>query len=313
MTEALHTFYRPQKFEEVVGQAGAVKALQTACRKGGSQAFLFSGPAGTGKTTLARITARELGCRLADIMELDAATRTSIDDMRALQEVLQYVPLGKGERKAVLLDECHRLSKQAWDSMLKIVEEPPPHVIFLFCTTEPGKVPTTIKSRCSHIQLKPLADKELGALYDEVCEAEKIELAGDVGDVIIKEARGSARQMLVNLELCQEAKNKKEAAEILRSAIDSEPAIELCKFLMNGGSWQKAMAIVAKMDGENAESVRIVVMNYVGAALKGSKSDREACHFLSILEAFAVSYNASEQMSPLLMSIGRVIFAPGME
>lgn len=303
----LHIAYRPGTFKEVIGQAAAIKSLVGVLNRDGAHTFLFCGPSGVGKTTLARIAARYLHCEDQDINEIDGATHTGIDAMREVQLTSQYQPLGKSETRVMLVDECHQLSKAAWTSMLKATEEPPAHVYWIFCTTEPTKVPAAIKTRAHTITLKLVPDKELGALYDKVCMAEGIDLHGDVGDLVIKEARGSPRQMLVNLEACRDAVTKREAAELLRTALETDATIELCRYLSNGGTWGKGMVIMEKLRGENPEGVRIVVSNYFATAAMGAKSDREALHFLSILDAFSVPYTTQDQLAPLLLSVGRAV------
>jgi DNA polymerase III gamma/tau subunit len=308
--EVLHLRYRPQTLDEVIGQGAITRSLKGIISRRSAHAFLFSGPSGCGKTTLARITAFDLGCLPKDVLEIDAATRTGIDDMRKIQEILQYRPFGKGEGRAVIVDECHMLSKASWNSLLKSIEEPPPDTYWFFCTTEAGKVPATVKTRCAPFVVSPVDEKQLGHLFDDVCKAEKIDLPGDVGDLIIKEARGSPRQMLVNLELCRGAKTKKEAAGILKTVLASDPVLEFCRFVIQGkGSWTKAMAVLGKLEDEPPESIRIVVSNYVGSAVRNAKGDQEACRLLFILDAFATPYNPSEGLAPLMSSIGRVLFS----
>lgn len=308
MSTSLHVKYRPKSFKTVVGQDSVIKSLTKILERDGSHSFLFSGPSGTGKTTLARIAAKELGCSATDIIEIDGATNTGVDDMRDFQQVMQYLPLGGGGKKALILDECHMLSKQAWNSLLKITEEPPKHAYFFFCTTEPGKVINTIKTRCASFTLDLLSENELHKVLERVSKKEEIKLPIGVADVIVKEANGSPRQLLVNLEAARDATDKKEASQLLHSAVESDATIELCRFLVKGGTWMKAMAIVEKLKTENPESVRIVVSNYVASATKNSKSDKDACRFLSILEAFSQPYNSSDKIAPLLLSIGRVLF-----
>lgn len=309
MSNALHIKYRPKSFKTVVGQDAVVSSLSKVIERGGSHSFLLSGPSGCGKTTLARICAKVLGCEVKDILEIDAATYTGIDDMRQVQETLKYKPLGVGTRKAIIIDECHSLSRQAWQSLLKATEEPPEHVFWFFCTTEPAKVPATIKTRAASFTLKSCSDKDLTRVIERVCKKEEIKLNSGILEVILKEAFGSVRQSLVNLELVRDAPDKQTAASILRSAVESDATLELCRFLVKGGSWAKAVAIVAKLEDENPESVRIVVMNYLSAVLKGAKSDKQALPTLQLMEAFSTPYNASERLAPLLLSIGRALYA----
>jgi DNA polymerase III gamma/tau subunit len=305
---SLHDKYRPNSFDEVVGQDAVVKALTDVIERKGTQAYLFCGPAGIGKTTLARIVAQEYGCLDGAVTEIDAATFTGVDDMRKVQTLLQYRAFGKSKYRAVILDEAHRLSSQAWDSLLKITEKPPRHAIWLLCTTNPSKLPNTIRTRFTTFTLNPVKDDQLAKLYEWVCAEERIKLSDAIGDMIIKEANGSPRQMLVNLELCRSITDRKEAAALLRSAIESDPTIELCRLVTGGGSWTRAMALVEKLEDTNPESVRIIVMNYIATMLKGAKTDEAACRLLQIMDAFAEPYIHSENTAPLLRSIGRALF-----
>ena len=309
MSEVLHVKYRPKKFSEVVGHDSVVKALRSVLSERSSSCFLFCGPSGCGKTTLARLVAKRFGCVPEHILEIDAATHTGVDSMRMLQEGLRYKPFGESSGKAIIIDECHQLSKAAWNSLLKVLEEPPAHVVWVLCTTELGKVPQTIRTRCSLFTLTAVDEKCLRNLLSTVIDKEGLSVSKEVVDVVIKEAGGSPRQALVNLALCQGA-SKAEAATILRSAAQSEPVLDLCRFLAKpGGSWRKAVSIISRLSSENPESVRIIVCNYMAAALLKATTDRDAVRFLSVLEAFSTPYHPSEKLAPLLLSVGGLLFA----
>lgn len=309
MSDALPRKYRPRKLSEVIGQGAIIKSLTKVLEKGEQQAFLFSGPSGCGKTTLARIAARMLGCARKDIREVDAATYTGVDDMRAIKELLVYEPFGESSGRAIIVDECHSLSKNAWQSLLKAVEEPPAHVYWMFCTTELGKVPQTIKTRCVAYSLRSVPEPELEKLFDRVSDAEGMEWEDDVKALIMLEAGGSPRQLLVNMAACQEVSSKKEAAEILKSAAADKDVIDLCRFLMSGGSWAKAMTIVSKLDVSNPESIRIIVTNYFAKVALGAKSEKQAVHALNVLTEFSTPFNPSDKHGPLLRAIGQVLLA----
>ena len=168
--DAIHVKYRPQRLADVVGQKATVKSLEATLKaKSPSHCYLFAGPAGTGKTTLARIMAANFGCDVGNMIEVDAASNSGIDDMRGVTSTLRYNGFGDSPNKAIIIDECHGLSKQAWDSLLKSTEEPPPHVFFFFCSTNPAKVPAAMTTRCQTYHLSPVKYDDLMDLLEGVC------------------------------------------------------------------------------------------------------------------------------------------------
>lgn len=309
MTEALITKHRPINFETVIGQSAVIASLTKVLDGKKSQSFIFNGPAGTGKTTLARISAAYLEVDPRDIMEVDAATYTGIDKARELQQLIRYTPLGGGAGRAAIVDEAHRLSGQAWDSLLKAVEEPRAGVYWFFCTTNGAKIPKSIQSRCAQYTLKGLSEADLEKVVARVVKREKMQVSEGVMQIICREAYGSPRQAISNLVKCIDVKTAREASAILGAAQDSEPVIELARFILKPGSWAKAMAIVAKLENENPEGVRIVIANYLASVLKRANSDKEAMRVLGLLDCFSVSYQTQDGFTPLILSVGRSMFA----
>src|SRR3989338_10716183 len=170
--EVLYRQYRPQTFKEVKGQGQVTDVLAKAIKnKKISHAYLFSGSRGTGKTSVARILAHELGVSDKDLYEIDAASNRGIDDMRALREGVYSVPFDS-PYKLYIIDEAHMLTKDAWNAFLKTLEEPPAHAIFVLATTERDKVPETIQSRCEIYSFKQPTREMLAEVVAEVAKKE---------------------------------------------------------------------------------------------------------------------------------------------
>jgi len=213
--------WRPKSFEELIGQESTVIALKNALDQNRlHHAYLFNGTRGVGKTTLARILAKALDCekgtssqpclecntcqeidkgRYVDLVELDAASNTQVDNMRDLLENAQYAP-SSGKFKIYIIDEVHMLSKSAFNAMLKTLEEPPEHVKFILATTEPNKVPITILSRCLQFDLKAMTQENISTHLESILDKEKIEFDKEALKIIAKAGAGSMRDALSLLD-----------------------------------------------------------------------------------------------------------------
>jgi len=309
MSDGLITKYRPTKFSQVVGQDAVVKALERAIAKGLAKTLLFTGPSGTGKTTLARIAAAELGCLPGSLIEIDAATHTGIENMRDVMDGLRYLPLGEGRIKVVLIDECHALSAQAWKSILKATEEPPEHVYWMLCTTEPTKVPETIRTRCMRLDLKPVGKQDLADLLYGIVDAEKLAATDDVVGLCVREAHGSPRQALSNLTLCADVTNKEEAGELLHSAATAPQAFELARLLNSRGRWSDVQRMLAELSeaAVDPESVRHVVRAYMTKIALTATAEAQVGRALEILDAFSQPFNHFDGASPLVLACGKLL------
>ena len=223
MALALYRKYRPATFADVVGQAHVTDPLRTALAAGRiNHAYLFSGPRGCGKTTSARILARSLNCvqgptpdpcgvcasciALApegpgslDVVELDAASHGGVDDTRDLRDKAFYMP-AESRFRVFIIDEAHMVSPQGFNALLKIVEEPPEHLVFIFATTEPDKVLTTIRSRTHHYPFRLIPPATLRALLERLCAEEGVRVEPTVYPLVIQAGGGSARDCLSVLD-----------------------------------------------------------------------------------------------------------------
>ncbi len=213
--------WRPQDFSSLVGQAPIVTALRNAIREGRiAQAYLFSGIRGVGKTTTARLLAKALNCERGpmgdpcnqcvvcqeitrgsdlDVVEVDAATYSKVEQVRELTESLRYAP-ARDRYKVLIIDEIHRLSRQAFDALLKIVEEPPPHLVFIFATTESEAVPATILSRCQEFRFRRVTSQDLVVHLGEICRAEAISASETTLRLIARAGEGSVRDSVALLD-----------------------------------------------------------------------------------------------------------------
>ena len=190
---ALYRKYRPKAFKDVIGQEHIVKTLEGALKLGNIfHAYLFAGSRGTGKTTLARIVAREIGASVNDIYEIDAASNNGVDEMRLLNEAVSTLPL-ESTYKVYIFDEVHMFSKSAFNALLKTLEEPPKHVVFIFATTEIDKLPETVISRCQVFQLKKPTREILKQSISVVAKKEGFTLEAGATDLIALLGDGSFR------------------------------------------------------------------------------------------------------------------------
>lgn len=310
---SLYRRYRPRSFGELIGQDEIVQLLQRSLgHDHAHHAYLFAGARGSGKTTTARLLAAALNCEQApcedpcgvcescraiatggalDVHEIDAAANTGVDDARTLREQCALLPMG-GRYRVFVLDEAHMLSRNAWNALLKTLEEPPPHAVFVLCTTESHKLPATVLDRCHRFHFRAPAPAAVDALLRRVADAEEIRLADDARTQLAQAARGSLRDALGLLDQARSYADDEDGItaavvqtiaglaqptlvdEILDAvAAGDEPALTtLTKTLEKG---QEPLALLSGLEGRLREVMLVQTLRRVPKDLsRGDAADK---------------------------------------
>lgn len=282
--EELYRKYRPQNFSELVGNEATIKAVRKELENG-SHVFLMTGPAGTGKTTLARIIAREVGADDLGIHEINSAENRGIDTAREIMEQMRYLP-STGKANVWILDEIHQQTNASQNALLKPLEDTPEHCYFFLCTTDPQKLIKPLVSRCSVVTMQPLSDSEMAFLLKRTAKAEGRKITKEVGEKIIDIAQGGSRKALKTLSKVLYLDDVEEQLEVLNkeTVSDDTDTKELCQACMRNTSLNNLFSILKKIDLSEPERVRQAVMGYMNAVILNGKISSE---IVATLQAFS--------------------------
>jgi DNA polymerase-3 subunit gamma/tau len=278
---ALYRKYRPQTFDDVVGQEAVVRTLRNAITSGAvRQAYLFAGPRGTGKTSMARILAKSLNCAHGptatpdgtchacvaiaagtslDVIEMDAASQRGIDDIREIRDRVVLQPV-EGQYKVYILDEAHQLTDAAWNALLKLIEEPPPHLVFVFCTTDLSKVLPTVRSRCQTFVFQRPRLQDILTVLTRVAEGEKIDAPQQALSLVARSARGSFRDAtstLDQLSAATEGQITVQSVLQLLGTVEEEALFRLCDLIVDRDT-AGALTFVEELSEQGHDLGRLV-------------------------------------------------------
>lgn len=292
----LYKKYRPRKLEELVGQEKQVKMLKGLLQNGFPHAILLTGPSGCGKTTTARILRRMLRCneKTGDFQEINAAMSRGIDMVRDISKHIHHTSW-KGTSRIWYIDEAHSLTSEGQESLLKLLEDPPSHAYFFLATTNPGKLKSTIHTRCTEVKFTTLNDKDMDSLVRSVLQKESVKLTDIVIEKVIRVSEGSARKALVILEQAYKLPTEEDQIEAVERSESKRQGIEIARLLFDPkkGDWVRISEVLNNLE-DDPETVRHIVLSYASSVLTGKDARKHARAF-EIIRAFEVNFYDSKK------------------
>lgn len=282
---SLQLSYRPDSFDQIVGNESTVRALTAKLDSDDvPHAFLITGPSGCGKTTLARLIAKHLGVLddvtatggwMANYRELDSADFRGIETIREIRKGINRAAIGGGKVRVFLMDECHQLTKDAQEALLKALEDTPAHIYFILATTDPQKLKVTLKRRCAHYEVKAVADNDLIYYLNQIAsECEEKPVPEQVIQSIVDESMGSMGIAMSLLDKVIDLDPADMEEQVQMEAMKLSDAIELCRLLMAKSPWKKVAEKLKELKQQDPEGVRRLMLIYCTNTLLKAKNDK---------------------------------------
>jgi DNA polymerase III gamma/tau subunit len=299
--------YRPDSWDTIIGHEEIMRALQRSLDSDSAPAaFLFSGPAGIGKTSTARIVA---GNANAEVIEIDAASHSGVDDMRELVNLGSHMALSGEGMRAIIIDECHALSKAAWQAVLKILEEPPSHLMIILCTTELAKVPESIRTRCFHVALKPLRNADIEMLVEIVAGAEGWTVANDVMEAVVIAATGQPRKALSLLQAVHDCEDREEVKRIIALNETTDDMLELFRAIVGRKPWGLVRGMLERIEDDAWESASVAGSRYIMSVLVKTEDELQAQRIWKLLDALTFPSETYDRKAHFYAALGRMLWS----
>ncbi len=302
MSTELYKKYRPRSLKSLLGQEGAVSIIQKYIDQNRvPHTLLLTGPSGCGKTTVARILKEHLKCGDHDFHEINCADFKGIDMVRDIRRTVGMTPMS-GESRLWLIDEAHKLTSDAQNALLKLLEDTPEHVYFILCTTDPQKLIRTILTRATEVKLKSLSAAALQRVLQRVIDKEQMSVSEDVVNEIIEASEGSARKALVILDQVGPLEGEQAQMEAIAStSINKDVTIDLARQLVTNPnpSWADVAALLRVLKDQDPEGIRYCILGYARSCMVGSEEKgpniKLGARAFKIIDIFGRNFYDSKQ------------------
>lgn len=294
-----HTKYRPVGWGDMVGQEAIVSSIRETIPS--THFYILYGMRGTGKTTVAYLIANALGCEGTGLVKINAASHNKVEHARQIENDCIYLPF-EGKVSVYLFDEAHRMTPEAQNALLTVLEEPPEHAYFIFCSTEPNKILATVKDRAANYEFKPVSKRDISVILDKVCQKEDIDLSKEAYKLVVDNSEGIPRRALVMLDQIKGLDDLEKIKEIILLGSEEEKTIrDLCRLVYKKGNWMEITNTLNKLN-DDPERVRRAILGYLSKVLLNN--NQPTPFIVDMMQYFLVPFYDTGKPG-LVQAIGR--------